>query len=94
VAGIPGELVFVLIFVAISVLEGVGRKKKAERKGLPGTVPGPQRRSAQNRESAAPQAEAGVAEASVQPMPTPASEPATSEGVIPKDVWEEIWRNR
>ena len=89
-AGIPGDLVFVLIFVAISVLEGVGRKKKAAQKGLPGTVPGPQRRSAQKRESAAPQVEAGVAEASVQSMPTQAPEPAASEGLIPKDVWEEI----
>lgn len=30
-SGIPPELLFVLIFVAFSVLEGVGRKKKADR---------------------------------------------------------------
>jgi hypothetical protein len=74
VAGIPPELIFVLVFVAFSVLDGIGRKKKAERKGAPGTVPGPQRRSVQNRETVA----------------TIPPEPASSEEIIPGDVWEEI----
>jgi len=74
VAGIPAELIFVLVVVVFSVLDGVGRKKKAKREGAPGPVPGPQRRSVQNPETVA----------------TPPSEPANSEGMIPGDVWEEI----
>ena len=68
-AGIPPELIFVLIFIAFSVLEGIGRKKKAERKGAPGTVPGPQRRSVQNQETVVRRTEAGMEGAS---EPTPA----------------------
>jgi len=74
VAAIPPELIFVLVFVAFSVLDGIGRKKKAERKGAPGTVPGPQLRSVQNRETVA----------------TISPEPSSSEEIIPGDVWEEI----
>ena len=89
-AGIPPELIFVLVVVVFSVLDGVGRKKKAEREGAPGPVPGPQRRSAQDREAVARGGAADRADTSQPSQPVPTPEPTTSEGIIPEDVWAEI----
>lgn len=88
--GIPTELIFVLIFIVFSVLEGVGRKKKAQRKGLPGTVPGPQRRSSRNREVVTREPEVSRAEPAEVSPPVPTEETGGSEDLIPSQVWEEI----
>jgi len=97
-AAIPTEVVFVLIFIAFSILEGVARKRKAqEGKGgaegaplPPSPKPPPRGEAASDERSpATPPVGAGRAQG------TPGSEAegadgATSEGLIPKDVWEEI----
>lgn len=88
--GIPAELIFVLIFIVFSILEGLGRKAKAEAKkrGGAGQAPGaPQRRSTGNREGGGRRVErvdAGVS------GPGPAKGQDSSEGLIPNEVWEEI----
>jgi hypothetical protein len=88
-AAIPPEVIIVLIFIAFSVLEGVGRKRKTQQKGAPGNLPGP--RPGQARPPRREPAEAGPR--SVDPGPTVragGAGPESSEGLIPKDVWEEI----
>ena len=45
-AAIRPEVIFVLIFIAFSVLEGVGRRRKTQQKGAPGKPPRPQPRQA------------------------------------------------
>jgi hypothetical protein len=76
-------LFIVLLFIAFSVLEGVGRKRKGQQKAAPGepAAPGPTDAS------------------SSRPAPTPSRSPAGagrgeqgrgSEGLVPKEIWEEI----
>jgi hypothetical protein len=88
-AAIPTEVIFVLIFIAFSILEGVGRKRKTQQKGAPGKAPSPgprpaPRPSREPAETGAPVPDRGSvsrAEGAGQ---------GSSEGLIPKDVWEEI----
>jgi len=91
VEGIPGELIFVLIFIAFSVLEAVGRKKGARRKGGPGRAPGSEggsRERGERREGMPRAREAGADSRSSAGKTEEA--PASSEGLIPEDIWEEI----
>lgn len=86
--GIPGELIFVLIFIAFSVLEALGRKKGAQRKRGPGQSPGPEPRREREREGIPKAREAGAS--SRPPSGREGEGPASSEGLIPEDIWEEI----
>ncbi len=74
--GIPGELIFVLIFIAFSVLEGIGRKRNAQRKR--GQVQKPSPGSAQ-----------GGRREGIPPAKEPKAS-GSSEDLIPQDIWEEI----
>ena len=90
-AAVPTEVIFVLIFIAFSVLEGVGRKRKTQQKGAPGKPPGPRPKPTQR----APREPVGAgtrgAEADGRPpVRAEGAGPESSEGLIPKDVWEEI----
>ena len=77
-------LFWILIFVVITVLEGIGRKRQSQQKGRPQTGPRPDQPSTGHR----------------PPPPEPSTSaggrtaqeggPATSEGMLPKEVWEEI----
>lgn len=86
--GIPIELIFVLIFIAFSVLEAVGRKKGAGRKGGPGQSPDPGAGKRPGREAGSRRGDAPG------PPRLPEREgargPRSSEGLVPEDVWEEI----
>ncbi len=82
------QFLIVLIFIVVSLLEGIGRRKKAGQQGKP--RPGPTRAEAPGRVPGAGQA---------RPRPAPAPAPAeagkrrdaaSSEGLIPAEVWEEI----
>jgi hypothetical protein len=97
-AAIPTEVIFVLIFLAFSILEGVGRKRKAqERKERGEGAPLPPSREPRapgqtpsaDRSTASPREGAGRV-----PVATgrgaAGADAGTSEGMIPKDVWEEI----
>lgn len=86
--GIPAELIFVLIFIVFSILEAVGRKKGAQRKGGPGQSPGPRSRQ-QDRGPAIPRAEEAGASTQASSRNGEKS-PQSSEGLVPEDVWEEI----
>lgn len=87
--GIPTEVIFVLIFIAFSILEGVGRKRKTQQKGAPGKPPGPRPRPTQR--APRPPVEAGTQGAGGRPLGRAGGAgPEGSEGLIPKDVWEEI----
>ena len=87
--GIPVELIFVLIFIAFSVLEAVGRKKGAGRKGGPGTAPDPEsRRQMERREIPRAQEAGGSSRGS--PGREGKGPESSSEGLVPKDIWEEI----
>ncbi len=80
-----GQIFIILIFIAVSVLEGVGRKRKAGQQGKPRPGPtraqGPRRPAppmeVARRTGAPPEVERGVPEKS-------------SEGLVPEAVWEEI----
>ena len=74
--GIPGELIFVLIVIAFSVLEGIGRKRNAQRKGGPAPKPGPGSAQGGRREGIPPAREPKTS--------------GSSEDLIPQDIWEEI----
>jgi hypothetical protein len=89
VEGIPTELIFVFIFIVFSILEGVGRKKKAERGRVSGEVQVPQRRSGKTRETGDLPPEVEVEEITPSTAEK-TSEPDSSEGMIPEDVWAEI----
>lgn len=71
-------LIFILVFIAFSILEGIGRKRKAqERKG--------------GAEGTSPTPPVGAGRAPEAPArKTAGGEGGSSEGLIPKDVWEEI----
>ncbi len=75
--GIPTELLFVIIFIVFSVLEALGRKKKAGRTGT--GAPGPRPRRSPREASEGPAASRKSAEGD-----------EGSQGLIPEDVWEEI----
>jgi len=87
-AAIPTEVIFVLIFIAFSVLEGVGRKRKTQQKGAPGKPPVPRPAPRPRREPA----EAGGVRGTDRTPPVRADRGGQegSEKLIPKDVWEEI----
>lgn len=88
-AAIPTEVIFVLIFIAFSVLEGVGRKRKTQPKGAPGQSPGPRPRPEQRPSREPEEASArGSSPRSVGPADEAGQE--GSEGLIPKEIWEEI----
>jgi hypothetical protein len=76
VDGIPPELIFVLIFIVFSVLEGVGRKAKqqAKKREGAGRIPAPP----PDRSPKEP------------PRETAQKGSDGSEGLIPSEVWEEI----
>lgn len=87
--GIPGELIFVLIFIAFSVLEAVGRKKKgAQRKGGPGRSPDPSTGERPGRKE--PSRSGSSASRSRMPDREEEAGAQSSEGLVPEDVWEEI----
>jgi hypothetical protein len=89
VEGIPKELIFVLIFIVFSVLEGMGRKKKAQRQGGAGMVP-PSRPRSDQREGETGSVPETVVASVAAPSADSTTEPDASEGVIPEDVWSEI----
>lgn len=74
-----GALIYILIFVVLAVLQGLGQKRReAERKSRPrpeGGLP-------------APGSKGG--EARPLPQPRRRTAPESSEGMIPSEVWEEI----
>ncbi|MGW8268648.1 MAG: hypothetical protein ACWGSQ_19945, partial [Longimicrobiales bacterium] len=86
--GIPVEVIFVLVFVAFSILEGVGRRRKTQQRGAPGKPPVPRPGPRPQREPA----EAAGARGPDRTPPVKADRAGQedSEGLIPKDVWEEI----
>jgi len=88
VEGIPGELIFVLIFVAFSILEAVGRKKGAQRKKASGRSPSPRPSADREREGIPRAREPGVASGRSREG-TRTGEPS-SEGLIPREIWDEI----
>jgi len=83
-------LIFVILFIAFSVVEGIGRKRKAQQKGGAAQKPAPR-----TRETASPRRQSAAAG-----PPAPVSQqqggqqvPAKdggSEGLIPKEIWDEI----
>lgn len=92
-------LIFWLIVFAIAILQGIGQKKKADRKGRrPGEAggggrePSPPRPAPSRRE--AKEAGEGL-NRPAKPIPS-ASSPAgtreedSAEGMIPSEIWEEI----
>lgn len=86
-----GGMVFVLIFIAISVMDGIGRKRKAKQKGAPGKAPGPRPkrpvRSPPERVESRPPA---TVSQRPEPAASPKKENEGSEGLIPKEIWDEI----
>jgi hypothetical protein len=72
-----GALIYILIFVVLVVLQGIGQKRReAERKGRP----------AQSRPDAPPAPPQGEE----RPLPRRRDARESSEGMIPSEVWEEI----
>jgi len=86
-AAIPTEVIFVLLFIAFSVLDGVGRKRKAKERGAGGKPPAPRPQQPPPREPARAGAGPVGSESAGRPEGTL---PQGSEGLIPKDVWAEI----
>jgi hypothetical protein len=83
-------LIFVLIFIAFSILEGVGRKRKAQQKGEPGRAP-----ALRPKETRLPGREGLGATTQLPTSPTAGGagsdeRKAGAEGLIPTDVWDEI----
>jgi hypothetical protein len=82
------DIFFILVFVAIAVIQGIGQKRRQEAKkrqqGQTGAPPRPPPR---------PGAEAGAGPGS-EPIRAERSgsarKPESSEGLIPSEVWEEI----
>jgi len=89
------EIIFVLLFIAFSVLEGIGRKRKAQQKG-PGKPKGsrpvgtasPEEIGGREREPT-PSGRGGATARGTGAVGRP-SQAGGSEGMIPKDIWEEI----
>ncbi|MFO8175727.1 MAG: hypothetical protein R6T96_15700 [Longimicrobiales bacterium] len=86
--GIPVELIFVLIFIVFSVLEAVGRKKGAQRRGGPGHSPDPGTGERPGREE--PSRSGRPASPSRTQDRGEEAGARSSEGLVPEDVWEEI----
>jgi len=99
-------LFIVLLFIAFSVLEGVGRKRKGQQKGAPGEpaaprptdAPSPGPRPIPPRSPSRPGDAQRPGASTRGGMPT-AQGPAgagrgeqgrASEGLVPKEIWEEI----
>jgi hypothetical protein len=90
--GIPGELIFVLIFIGFSILEGVGRRRKAQQKkgGAPERPSAPRQRVPQRPHRDRVEPTAGTVDADRPPAPVRDGKLEGSEGLIPQDVWDEI----
>ncbi len=86
-----GGMIFVLLFIAMSVMDGIGRRRKAKQKGAPGKTPGPQTKTPVESQ---PRPVASGSKTTVsQRSETPASgrkKDQGSEGLIPKEIWDEI----
>lgn len=107
-AAIPPEIIFVLLFIAFSVLEGMGRRRKARERKAPGAPPGPSPEEPGTRQEERPAPPPAEATASRREVPGRREPPARrevpaggrpeaqrprgqgSEGMIPKEIWEEI----
>ncbi len=90
-------VVFVLVFIAFSILEGIGRKRKAQEQkgGVDGASKPRTRETRPPLEAGSPgstPAGASGTGSSVEARKTPGGKGTAegSEGLIPKDVWEEI----
>ena len=86
-----GGIVFVLIFIAISVMDGIGRKRKAKQKGAPGKAPGPKPKRPvlsppEGDESRSP----ATVSQRTEPAASPKKEDEGSQELIPKEIWDEI----
>lgn len=90
--GIPGELIFVLIFIGFSILEGVGRRRKAQQQkgGAPERPPAPRQKVPQRPRPDRVEPTARTAGPSSPPTQGRDGKPEGSEGLIPQDVWDEI----
>lgn len=100
-------LFIVLLFIAFTVLEGIGRKRRGQQKGEPGEaqVPRPREQPPSPRQSriptesassqgGPPRTDPGTMTRVPRPQRAPGAGPReqgrSSEGLIPKDIWEEI----
>jgi hypothetical protein len=90
--GIPGELLFVLIFIGFSILEGVGRRRKAQQQkgGAPERPPAPRQKVPQRPRRDRVEPTADTAGPSSPPTQERDGKTEGSEGLIPQDVWDEI----
>lgn len=84
------EFLIIGVFVALTMIEGAGRRRKRAGKGPTGQTkphPGPARAP----RPSPPQQEPSPRQATVERQRTGKAEgDGTSEGLIPSDVWEEI----
>lgn len=86
---------FILVFIAIAVIQGIGqkRRKDAKQKNQPmGAPPRPSTRPPQ-RASQQPAQQPDTrprADPEVRPSPSGTAEAGGSEGLIPSDIWQEI----
>ena len=84
----PEAIVYILIFLVVAVVQGIGQKKRHPGTGGTG-VPGGGKPS--SRPAGYPSDESGATEVAVPPRPGQVKrEAASSEGLIPKEVWDEI----
>jgi hypothetical protein len=89
--GIPGEVIFVLLFIGLSIMEGLGRRRKAQQqKGAPGKPPAPRPRTPAPDQLETRELGAGTPDTRMSGPRSPAGKEAGSEGLIPAEVWDEI----
>ncbi len=76
-----GAVVWILIFLVLAVVQGVGQKRKEMEKE---NVPKPE------REPVGAGASRGRTRAPSRPLPRTSPEEDSSEGMVPSEIWEEI----
>lgn len=82
-----GQFIFIAIIIALTLVDGAARRKKRQGRGPDGLPPRPPERP-KPRSAQGPRTTSGPAPR--PPSTGPDEAEATSEGLIPADVWQEI----